>query len=96
MPKKTETAKMIVKKHWLYGDCKFNVDVFKEDHCYECIHEEVCKRDKENFCENYSFGTSEFKNCDGCLHRYTRFYGDLKERFLCFKCKHYCRKGLVI
>lgn len=87
---------MIIKEHWLYGKCKFKVDVFKEDSCADCIHVNVCKIDMETFCENYDLGTSEFHGCDGCIHRFTRYYTEEENRIPCFKCKHFLRKGLVI
>jgi len=86
---------MIVKEHWLYGKCKFKVEVIKEESCEDCIHIEVCKMDMERFCENYEFGTSQFSGCDGCIHRFTRYYGE-EERIPCKKCRFFLRKGLVI
>lgn len=86
--------KMIIKKHWLHGDIKFNVDVKEEDNCGQCIHWKVCKQDKEHFCLNYSFGTSEDTSCDGCIHRYTRKIWYEKDGFPCFKCKFYEEKKL--
>jgi len=79
---------MIVKKHWLFGDCKFNVEVREEDNCSECVHAKVCKLDMENFCLNYCFGTSKHRGCGGCLHRFTRLVRT-DSGFPCFKCKHF-------
>ena len=79
---------MIVKKHWLFGDCKFNVDVQEEDKCGECIHWCVCQRIMEYYCLNYCFGTSQWKGCGGCIHRFTR-HGKKEDIFPCFKCKYF-------
>jgi hypothetical protein len=77
----------IIKKHWLYGDCKFNVDVKKEDDCTTCIHLKVCSRETEEFCKNFLFGTSAFRNCDACTHHCARW--NERQPIPCFKCKHY-------
>lgn len=77
-----------IKKHWLYGDCKFKVDVREEDSCGKCVHWRVCKRSMEDFCLNYDFGTSEKTTCDGCIHRFTRYIND-EERIPCFKCRFF-------
>jgi len=87
---------MVIKEHWLYGKCQFNVEVFEEDECSECIHEKVCQRDMSDFCLNYKEGISEDTICDGCIHRYTRYFNKEKYRIPCFKCKYFLRKGLVI
>jgi len=87
---------VVIKKHWLHGDIKFNVDVATEDSCIDCDHWQVCKRDMPNFCLNYCFGTSEHNgkplSCNTCLHRYTRFNEDkivhgTPDRIPCFKCR---------
>ena len=82
-----------VKKHWLYGEIGFHVDVKEEDNCAECIHWAVCKRDMEKFCLNYTFGTSEGKarTCDTCLHRHTRKVW-CQDGFPCFKCVYFKAK----
>ena len=80
---------MVIKQHWLYGIIKFNIDVKEEDRCSLCSHREVCKHDMRNFCLNYDFGTSEKTTCDGCIHKYTRYYGKDEDRILCFKCKYF-------
>lgn len=85
----------MIKKHWLFGECKFKVEVVNEDKCSECIHEKVCKRSFQDLCLNYEFGTSKETTCDGCIHRHTR-YRERKDRIPCFKCKEFCPKGLVI
>ena len=84
---------LVVKKHWLYGDCKFKVDVQVEDNCSSCTHWNVCKRDMQNFCRNYNLGTSEDTTCDGCIHRYTRYYVKDEERIPCFKCQFFEEKA---
>lgn len=83
---------MVIKKHWLYGDIEFAVDVKKEDKCSECIHLSVCKGDMKNFCLNYRMGTSEKTSCSGCIHRYTRYCND-KDKIPCFKCRHFTPKA---
>ena len=81
-------SKMIIKKHWLHGDIKYNVDVEIDDNCAECTHWNVCKRDMSHFCLNYCFGTSErHESCNGCLHRHTRKIWHERDGIHCFKCK---------
>lgn len=83
---------VVIKKHWLYGDIKFNIDVQEEDKCSECIHWQVCKRDMSEFCLNYCFGTSDSKaSCKGCFHRHTRYCND-EDKLPCFRCKHFTTK----
>ena len=91
-----ETLKgKIIKKHWLHGELRFLVDVQQEDSCLKCVHWHVCKKDMQNFCENYCFGTSENTNCGGCLHRHTRpRFGHQKDGIPCFKCGHFKEQGL--
>jgi len=79
---------VVIKKHWLHGDIKFNVDVTKETRCGKCSHWRVCKMDMEEFCLNYTFGTSQGKRCGSCLHRHTRYDRD-EHAIPCFKCKHF-------
>jgi len=69
----------VIKKHWLYRDCKFNVDVKEEP------------IDMERICENYDFGNNREHGCDSCLHRFTRpsYNGDNEIVFPCFKCKFF-------
>jgi len=83
----------VIKKHWLHGKIKFNVDVKQESSCGECIHWRVCRVDMEKFCLNYTFGTSEGKagTCDTCLHRYTRKVWR-EDGFPCFKCRYFSPK----
>lgn len=85
----------VIKKHWLHGDIKFNVDVQEEDNCSECIHWEICKickRDMSKFCLNYCMGTSEPTSCNGCLHRHTRKIWNEKDGIPCFKCEHFATR----
>jgi len=80
---------MVIKKHWLHGNIKFNVDVQKEDECGRCVHWRVCRHNMDDFCLNYILGTSEKTACSGCLHRHTRKIWHEKDGFPCFKCKHF-------
>lgn len=78
----------VIKKHWLYGDIAFRVDVTVEDNCGDCIHWPVCRKDMSEFCLNYEFGRSEgcSGSCEQCLHRFTRWD---KDQIPCFKCKNH-------
>ncbi len=80
---------MVIKvaDHWLYGAIEMNVKATKESKCQLCIHKIVCKDDRESFCLNYLFGTSEFKGCQSCLHRFSRW--DARQPIKCFKCKYF-------
>lgn len=82
---------MVVKIHWLYGKVTFNIDVEKDDNCAECIHCRVCKKNMQDFCENFDFSTSEGepKTCDQCIHRFTRFFTEEEHKIPCFKCRHF-------
>ena len=88
---------MIIKKHWLHGDIKFNVDVKKETDCGSCIHWIVCKvgnPEKRKTCLNYEFGTSADTTCNGCIHRHTRYTRDevvhgTPNRIPCWICRFY-------
>jgi hypothetical protein len=80
-----------MKTHWLYGEGEnkelhFLVDIDDETHCGTCGHKEVCDHEMEKRCSNYTFGTSQFKGCLGCLHRYTRYD---KDSVPCFHCRYY-------
>jgi len=89
-----ETEKMsVVKEHWLHGKIKFHVDVKEEDDCCKCVHLRVCKMDKESFCLNYNFGTSQGKTgtCQTCIHRHTRKVWREKDGFPCFKCRYFAK-----
>lgn len=85
-------------KHWLYGDCKFNVLVKKESQCKKCIHEKPCVRIQhpnsyEILCLNFDFGRSDgSQSCIKCLHRYTRYPKSEKNSIPCFRCKYFKRK----
>jgi hypothetical protein len=77
-----------MKTHWLYGrgpdkalDFQREVDV--ETNCMECTHREVCGKDMEKRCENYVFGSSSGRDCQGCGHKYTRYD---KDPVPCFSC----------
>lgn len=77
-----------MKTHWLFGrgpdkilDFKKEIDV--ETDCGGCIHNEVCDHNNEKRCENYVFGDSRGKSCQGCLHKYTRYD---KDKVPCFTC----------
>lgn len=77
-----------MKTHWLFGQgpdklLNFKREVESETDCTKRIHSEVCGRDMQNRCENYEFGTSDGRGCQGCSHRYTRFD---KEPVPCFSC----------
>ena len=73
-------------KHKIFGDCEFNVELKKEDNCSHCIHNMVCGRKMEELCRNYQFGTSEYSDCAGCIHRFTRWNN---ESIPCFKCRYF-------
>ena len=79
---------MIKKKHWLFGEIRFNVEVIEEDKCHECLHAIVCARNMEKFCLNYDFGNSE-EGCQSCIHRFARWD---KDKIPCFKCKYFSKK----
>ena len=81
---------MIIKKHSLYGDIKFNVDLQQEDDCNLCIHNKVCIRNWQYFCLNYEFGTSQRREAHhGCIHRFTKFTLKEENQIPCFKCRHF-------
>lgn len=85
----------VIKKHWLYGNISFDVDVKKEDSCGECIHRRVCKFSMRDFCLNYRFGTSDVRSmedCESCIHRFTRWDKD-EDKIPCFKCSFFQRKS---
>lgn len=77
-----------MKTHWLYGRgpnrvIEFIQEIDEETKCEDCIHKKVCAVVMEHRCINYTFGTSEFRGCQGCVHKYTRFD---KDPIPCFSC----------
>lgn len=77
-----------MKTHWLYGRgpnrvIEFIQEIDEETKCQDCIHKKVCASVMEHRCINYTFGTSEFRGCQGCVHKYTRFD---KDPIPCFSC----------
>ena len=77
-----------MKTHWLFGRgpnkvLDFAREVDAETDCSKCTHREVCDRDMVKRCENYVFGDSAGKSCQGCSHRYTRYD---KDAVPCFSC----------
>ena len=83
--KKFETS------HWLFGDDR-RIEVLEDDDCSVCIHRKVCKREMERRCGNYSFGTSEYSGCHGCLNHYAKYD---KEPTACFICDSFIHKDSV-
>lgn len=79
-----------VVKHWLHGECEFNVKVDTEHECLWCVHNYTCSHDMEKLCRNFVFGTSEHKGCHCCINHYTRW--DNKQPIPCFSCKLYERR----
>ncbi len=85
------------KKHWLYGNIEFKIDVIKETDCGICAHWIICKQSpsiKSKFCGNYDFGTNTDNTCDGCIHRYTRYTQDKEihgtpNKIPCWVCKFF-------
>jgi hypothetical protein len=80
--------------HWLYGkdNRKFQID--EETNCNQCIHLKLCNKlhvpeSMESLCKNYHFGTSQYRGCGGCLHRFTRYD---KDKIPCFICKFFEEK----
>lgn len=76
-------------KHWLHGDCEFNVIVGDEEtRCRWCLHSHVCKHDMSTFCANMLLGCSgDVATCEVCTHRFTRY--DDKQKIPCFKCSFF-------
>ncbi len=77
-----------MKTHWLFGRgpnkvLDFAHEIAEETDCSACIHKDVCDRDTEKRCENYTFGTSEGSGCQSCSHRFTRYD---KDAVPCFSC----------
>lgn len=85
-------------KHWLYGDCKFNVLVRKETECKDCVHCKPCVKIQhpnsyETLCLNFHFGRSDGQcTCVKCLHRFTRWAKEEKDKIPCFRCRFFRRK----
>jgi len=80
-----------MKTHWLYGRGPDKVLVFEheidvEADCTKCVHRKVCDYKMDKRCENYTFGTSQFSGCQGCLHKYTRWD---KDAVPCFSCPYF-------
>ena len=65
-------------------ELKFNKEIDVETQCKDCYHVEVCDKDKEKRCSNFDCGTSEYSDCQCCIHHYTRYD---KEPVPCFHCK---------
>lgn len=74
-----------MKTHWLHGLVVLQKEIEAETDCLKCIHVKVCARDMEKRCENFNFGTSEFRGCGMCTHKYTRFDTDSR-KVPCFSC----------
>lgn len=84
--KKFETS------HWLFGDSR-NIEVLVNDDCTKCIHRKVCGYKMERRCGNYSFGTSEFQGCQGCVNRFAKY--DNKQPVACFICDSFIHEDEV-
>jgi len=86
-------------KHWLHGECEYNVKVEEETNCSICIHVKVCAKthDWGNMswlCNNYKFGRSDAPaGCEQCSHRFRRW--DERQPIPCFKCSHFLTKEMI-
>ena len=78
-----------MRKHWLYSlSCReYKIEIDEETQCWQCLHRKVCSQNMEKLCSNFTFGTSQYKGCSSCLHRYAR--GDNRQPLPCFHCKHF-------
>lgn len=76
-----------VVKHWLHGECEFNVKVKAEHECRWCVHNYTCSHDMEKLCQNFVFGRSGKEGCHSCSNHYTKW--DSKQPIPCFSCSLY-------
>lgn len=75
-----------MKKHWLYGESHFEVEIDEETDCSKCIHKKVCDGRKSKRCSNFRWGDSRYDDCEGCEHHFTRYD---KDSIPCFHCKDF-------
>jgi len=83
-----------MKTHWLFGngpnkEVHFIKEIDEETDCVKCIHLKVCNKEMFYRCVNYEFGTSEYKECQSCIHKYTRWD---KDSIPCFYCTDFIEK----
>ena len=77
-----------MKTHWLFGRGPDKILTFKREvapahHAVDALRAVRLRLHLEQRCENYVFGTSEGRGCQGCLHRHTRYHKDVVPCFSC-------------